>query len=124
MSLINSCYGDPQSPAFNHQGPSERRNVTSVTDQLLAELAELVQEERPRFFAIYGLYEHPPVEEGADPRYVEWGMEFPGDQIAITWSPGELLGSMAKSSSAEHLLKDAERMGPARLIWFDQEGFK
>ena len=93
-----------------------------MTDQLLAELAELVQEEKPRFFAICGVYEYPPVEEGEDPRYVEWGMEFPGEQIAMTWSPGPVLGSMAKSSSAEHLLKDAARMGPARLIWLDQEG--
>lgn len=95
-----------------------------VTDQSLAELeelAELVHDARPRFFAICGIYEGPCLEEGEDPRYVEWGMDFPGEKFAITWSPGGILGSLTKSGSPEQILKSAAKMGPAQLVWLDSE---
>lgn len=85
-----------------------------MTDQLLDDLAERVQEERPRFFAIYGLYEGPCLAEGEDPRYIVWGMEFPDHEIAVTC---DRYGQTV-SDSAEEMLRTNVKMGPARLVWF------
>jgi hypothetical protein len=91
------------------------RITTSVTDQLLAELADRAQQEQPRLFAICGVYQNPPVLDDEDRTYVEWGLEFPEQSIAIAYSPD----SMTKSSSAKHMLDENAKLGPARLVWFD-----
>lgn len=82
---------------------------------MLEELAGRVRLEKPRFFAICGIYEDPPVLEGEDPSYVEWGMEFPDSNQAVCWSPG----SLTRSSSAEKILKLNAKMGPAQLVRFE-----
>jgi hypothetical protein len=87
-----------------------------VADQLLARLTTQAQQEKPRFFAICGMYRDPPVMEGEDPTYGEWGMEFPDQSLAITCDRS----GKTTSSSAEQILKQNAKMGPARLIWFDQ----
>jgi hypothetical protein len=87
-----------------------------VTDQLLARLAAQAQQEKPRFFAICGMYVDPPAMEGEDPTYVEWGMEFPDQSLAIMCDRT----GQTTSSSAEQILKQNAKMGPARLIWLDQ----
>jgi hypothetical protein len=86
-----------------------------VTDQLLEALAAQAQQEKLRFFAICGIYEDPPVLEGEDSTYVEWGMEFPGRSIAFTWSPN----GVTTSNNAEEILDMNAKMGPARLVWLD-----
>lgn len=86
-----------------------------MTEQLLVALATQAQQHKPRFFAICGVYEYPPVLEGEASVYIEWGMEFPDQGIALTCDQhGQTI-----SSSAEHILKDAVKMGPARLVWLD-----
>lgn len=87
----------------------------SVTDQLLAHLAAQAHEVKPRFFAICGIYENPPVCEDEDPQYIEWGMEFPDQEIAITC---DRYGKTV-SNSAEQILETNAKMGPAQLVWLD-----
>jgi hypothetical protein len=87
-----------------------------VTGQLLVRLASQAQHERPRFFAICGMYVDPPVMEGEDPTYIEWGMEFPDQSLAITCDRN----GRTTSSSAEQILRTNAKMGPACLVWLDQ----
>ena len=84
-----------------------------MTDQLLAALVAQAKRGKPRFFAICGVYEYPPGLDDEDAAYVEWGLEFP--DRAVTWSPG----SLTISGSAEEILMDHAKLGPARLVWFD-----
>lgn len=86
-----------------------------VADRLLALLAAQARLEKPRFFAIVGIYEDPPVLEDEDPTYIEWGMEFPDQSLAITCNRN----GKTTSNSAEQILRSNAKMGPARLVWFD-----
>jgi hypothetical protein len=88
-----------------------------VTDQLLAALVAEAQREKPRFFAICGVYENPPALEGEESTYVEWGLEFPNRSIAVTWTTD----SLVTSSSAEEILNTNAKMGPARLVWLEAQ---
>ena len=85
-----------------------------MTEKLLEELAGEARRTKPRLFAICGVYQHTLV-EGEDPRYVEWGMEFTDERIAITCDQN----SKTTASSAEHILSVNKRMGPAQLVWLD-----
>lgn len=86
-----------------------------MSDQLLAALTAQAQQEQPRLFAICGVYEGLPALENDERTYVEWGLEFPGQSVAIAYSAG----SMTRSSSAISILDGNMMMGPARIVWFD-----
>lgn len=88
--------------------------MTESHDEVLAELAEEVRQGPPRMFAIYGVYDGPPLENDENSGYVEWGLEFTEEPMAIAWSPG----STTISASAERMLECNAKLGAARLVWF------
>jgi hypothetical protein len=92
-----------------------------MTDVLDA-LDETAHHHKPRLFAIYGAFDDP---DDPSPEFLGWGMEFPNLDQAVLYEPGPgpgMLGSdIYYSNSAEKMLKRYDRLGTARLVWFDAE---
>ncbi|WP_020669431.1 hypothetical protein [Amycolatopsis nigrescens] len=89
--------------------------MEKVRRERLRELAEYVRIDKPRLFAIYGLFHG-----DDDMTLCGWGMqwdeEFGG---ALLYDPGSR--RTWQSESAEQLLIRYRLVGDARLVWLDGE---
>lgn len=80
---------------------------------VMANLAEAAVKDRPRIFAIHGLYRRAAVP------ILGWGLDFPEDSGAIFTDPAA--GSLHHSGSAEQVLRRLSRVADVNLTWLDDK---
>lgn len=95
--------------------------MTSTTEftpnaDLMRDLAADAEYFRPRMFAVYGVSRG--VADLLPPTpFLGWGIEFGDGEAALFLDPRD--GSVHRAQSAEQILLARQRMGEARLTWFD-----
>jgi hypothetical protein len=80
----------------------------------MADLAEAAVQDRPRIFAIHGLYR-----SGRGGPILGWGLDFPEDSSAIFTDP--TAGSLHHSGSAEQVLRLLSMVADVNLTWLDDK---